>query len=301
MLGQNNSTRAHAWVVERLSEYLDERLDASTRARVEAHLRECVECRASLESLRWTVALVKQAPAPALPRAFTLPVSARRAPQPSFAFGFAQFGAALATLLLVAVIAADVITQFGGAGAPMFSAAKEFAPASEIAATPTPATHDQVNAGIPTQVAQPPSAPQPETTKPPAPTLAPKPTLAPPAAAPLAMPPTPTVDGKSATADGEKARSATPAPRLSGAVVATPTLPVPTATLAPTHTATSSPTMPPTRVAQALGEATRTPQPTTAPHVIAPTFITPLRVIQVGLLLLAIFFGALVVLTRPRM
>ena len=131
MVGRNNSTNVHAWVEARLSEYLDNQLAANERAQIEQHLRECVDCRASFESLRWTIALVKQAPAPALPRAFTLavPAVAKRAPQKSLAFGLAQFATALATLLLLAVIGVDVITQFGGgvtATAP--SAAQQYAP-----------------------------------------------------------------------------------------------------------------------------------------------------------------------------
>ncbi|MBM3128836.1 MAG: hypothetical protein FJ009_09480, partial [Chloroflexi bacterium] len=183
MLGRNNSARDHTWSEERLSEYLDNRLAANERAHIEQHLRDCADCRAALESLRWTMALVKHAPAPALPRAFTLPVPAPRAQRSSFAFGFAQFGAALATLLLIAVIGVDVITQFGGGmSAPMASTAKEFsAPTLEVAAAPQAETRDQMDAAAPTAaaVARP--------TMPPAPTKAPMPTAAPPAAAPAPM------------------------------------------------------------------------------------------------------------------
>ncbi|MCI0478460.1 MAG: zf-HC2 domain-containing protein, partial [Anaerolineales bacterium] len=66
-----------AWVEERLSEYLDGTLSPQERASVEAHLKASARARASLESLRWTVNLVKQSPAPALPRQFTLPVTHR--------------------------------------------------------------------------------------------------------------------------------------------------------------------------------------------------------------------------------
>ncbi|MCI0475307.1 MAG: zf-HC2 domain-containing protein, partial [Anaerolineales bacterium] len=187
MLGRNNSTRDHAWIEERLSEYLDNRLAANARARVETHLRECADCRASLESLRWTTALVKHAPAPALPRAFTLPVPAPRAQRSALAFGFAQFGAALATLLLIAVIGVDVIAQFGGGmSAPMASTAKEFsAPTLEIAAAPQAEARDQIDIPAPTAaaIARPTMPPAP---KPAEPTKAPMPTAAPPAAAPPA-------------------------------------------------------------------------------------------------------------------
>lgn len=66
-----------AWVEERLSDYLDGALSPQERAMVEAHLQTSESARASLESLRWTVSLIKQTPAPALPRQFTLPVTPR--------------------------------------------------------------------------------------------------------------------------------------------------------------------------------------------------------------------------------
>jgi anti-sigma factor ChrR (cupin superfamily) len=46
----------HDVLNERLSEYLDNELDAAARAEVEAHLAECGECRADLEALAAVVA-----------------------------------------------------------------------------------------------------------------------------------------------------------------------------------------------------------------------------------------------------
>lgn len=310
MLGRNNSARGHI-AEERWSEYLDNRLEAKERARIEQHLRECADCRAALASLRWTIELVKHAPAPVSARAFTLPVPAPRAQRSSLAFGFAQFGAALATLLLIAVIGVDVLTQFGGGmSAPMVSTAKEFAePTLAIAAAPQMETRDQVDSTAPTtaaQVLRPTSAP--------APTKAPMPTVAPPAAAPpapLSLMPTATLarpvgasaaqtpDGKGVTADAEKARSATAAPRVGFAITATVTISAPTSTLTPGPTATTVPPTAPapaslTRVAQA--QVTRAPQPTQASRAVAQPFLTPLRVVELGLLFLAIVFGAMVVM-----
>jgi len=305
MVGQNHSATRHAWVEERLSEYLDNRLAAHERARLEQHLRECADCRASYEALRWTVALVKQAPTPVSARAFTLPVPAPRAARPSLALSWAQFGAALATLLLIAAIGVDVIMQWGGGmGAPMISTAKEMsAPTLEFAAAPTAAAPAQMDVFAPT-VATELAAPTPPTvaaapTKPPAPTTAPKPTLAPPAAAPMSARPTATPDAKSATADGEKARGETAVPRVGMAI--TMTMPAPTATLAPTLTATSVPPTPTAtvRVAQARAEPTRVPPPQGS-RAAPPSLITPLRVVEVGLLVLAVFCGALVVILWRR-
>ena len=46
----------HDALNDRLSEYLDDELDAAERAAVEAHLAECGECRADLEALAAVVA-----------------------------------------------------------------------------------------------------------------------------------------------------------------------------------------------------------------------------------------------------
>src|SRR5512135_2573063 len=82
MLNRGNHNQLHDYVESRLSEYLDGALPAPERAVVQAHLNECERCAASLASLRWTVGLLKQAPAPALPRSFALPVpAAARAPE----------------------------------------------------------------------------------------------------------------------------------------------------------------------------------------------------------------------------
>lgn len=70
-------TRGH--VTELLSPYLDEQVAPGERERIEAHLRGCQACRAHLESLRHTVALVRGAdPVPA-PAGFQAAVRSRLA------------------------------------------------------------------------------------------------------------------------------------------------------------------------------------------------------------------------------
>lgn len=294
MLGRNQSVNIHRWAEERLSEYLDNRLAANEHTRLEQHLRECAACRASLESLRWTIALLRQAPAPVSTRAFTLPVPAPRATRHAFAFGFAQFGAALATVLLLAVIGVDVIMQWSGMGAPLAMPAKEFSePALEIAAAPTMPVPDPADVLVPTPSARPPSVPLLEATKPAEPTKAPLPTIAPAAAA---MRTSPTPDAKSANDTERKSPSAT-LPRVGVALLTPSPTFTPTMTLAPTLTpgALPTPTAPtPTRVAQARPE-TRAPQPATVPYA-TPSLLPLLRVIEVVLFLLALFFGVLVVI-----
>jgi anti-sigma factor RsiW len=331
MVGRNNSAGVHAWAEERLSEYLDNRLAARERTQIEQHLRECADCRAALESLRWTIMLVKQAPAPALPCTFTLPVpaAAPRAARPSFAFGFAQFATVLATLLLIVVFGVDVITQYGGgmtASAP--SVAKQYAAPATVAA-PTTAAHNQAleaakpaaapKPAEPTQVAAPAAA----LTKPPAPTTVPQPTAAPSAAAlpaPMNALPTSTApravggvlpettETKGATdTTTAKSSSVTPVFRTGVVVTTTATLLAPTATatsVPPTATASVPPTataLPsPTLVAQVRAEATRAPQPTQVPQAATQPLLTPLRAVELGLLFLAVFFGALVVVMWRR-
>jgi putative zinc finger protein len=162
----------HAWVEERLSGYIDNQIAPDERARIDAHLAECTRCRASLDSLRWTVSLLKQAPAPAMARSFTIPVTRKEAKVSRVSFGLLRGATALAMLLLCLVVGLDLYSQqsrLGGASAPALAPASQFAaPTQNIALAPTVA---------------PTSAP------PPAPPAAP--TVAPPAlppAAPLVAP-----------------------------------------------------------------------------------------------------------------
>ena len=73
----------HDWEQQReqLSALLDNELDEQERAELETHLPTCVECRAELESLRRTKALVRALPQPALPRSFALPLEAASLPE----------------------------------------------------------------------------------------------------------------------------------------------------------------------------------------------------------------------------
>lgn len=52
---------------EKLSEYLDGELDPRTCEDAEEHLEDCAPCRAFLESLRRTVALLDHLPAESVP------------------------------------------------------------------------------------------------------------------------------------------------------------------------------------------------------------------------------------------
>jgi len=62
----------HARVANDLSAYLDEELSPAERARVEAHLATCEQCRARLEELRQTVVLLRSLPPVPAPRSFAI-------------------------------------------------------------------------------------------------------------------------------------------------------------------------------------------------------------------------------------
>lgn len=67
-----------------LSSYLDEELDAPERARLEAHMTSCGECRSTLSALQSTVADLKTLPepAPSLQDSWALRAAIRRARSP---------------------------------------------------------------------------------------------------------------------------------------------------------------------------------------------------------------------------
>jgi hypothetical protein len=318
---------SHAWVEERLSAYIDNQLDTLERAQTERHLRDCVSCRASLSSLQWTISLVKQAPAPALSRSFTLPVpkESKRASAPASAFnlGFAaRWATVVATLFLFALVGVDVITQFGGT-----SSRSAAVPAAEFKVEPTTVAFGQPSTA--TSVARD-AAPVPAASSSAAssiaPALAPAPATAkaPAGAAPAALPPAaPTLRAPSpqtglgpggqeasATTDGSKAITTTTAAKASAAnAVITPTaLPTtpPTETVAPASTAAPAPSPTAPLVAQAKSEPTHAPAPssnetTRATEITNVTsVISPWRVAEIGLLFLTVFFGALVILMRRK-
>ncbi len=149
MLNRLNENEIHAYVEERLSEYIDKRLAPDEQARVEKHIQECKRCAASLRSLTWTVNLVKQVPAPALPRQFTLPLSEqKRAPTRDFAFRFGMAFAGVVAVFVVAVVTARFFLSGGfvaPAAAPQAAMVKETVvplgtqQGTDLALTPTPA------------------------------------------------------------------------------------------------------------------------------------------------------------------
>lgn len=106
----------HRWVQDRLSLYLDGRLDPQERARVEAHLRACATCARSWETLRWTVQALRALPPVRAPRPFTLrPEQVAQVPQPVGWFRRAAWAMAAALILALGL---DLILAMGPAMVP---------------------------------------------------------------------------------------------------------------------------------------------------------------------------------------
>ncbi len=162
----------HRWVQERLSLYLDGRLDPHEQARVEAHLRVCAPCARSWETLRWTVQALRALPPVRAPRPFAVrPEQVARAPQPAGWFRRAAWAMAAALIL---VLGLDLALSMGraapGPAAPAVEAPRAMRAASEgqaVSPVPSPAPMFGLAASAPTPTgaapatveAPPPSAP----------------------------------------------------------------------------------------------------------------------------------------------
>lgn len=107
------SARGHI-EAEHLSAYLDHQAPPAERARIHAHLQQCPDCRAELESLRQTVQLLQALPRVAVPRAFTLSQAQIGVRQPAGAApvwlgGLVRGLGAATAVALVALVAFTVL------------------------------------------------------------------------------------------------------------------------------------------------------------------------------------------------
>jgi Tol biopolymer transport system component len=133
--------------VELLSSYLDNQVTLEEQLRVEQHLRTCASCRAELNSLRQTVALMQALPRIRVPRAFTLSeaqVGIRRPAARPWFWGAARALGAVAAVIVVAVVAVQLLqrpnqptAQVARAPQPASAPAPQAAPG--LAAEPTAA------------------------------------------------------------------------------------------------------------------------------------------------------------------
>lgn len=127
---------------ELLSAYLDEEVTTDERQLIETHLPTCEACQQELASLRFTMALVQALPPRPIPRTFYV-TEAMVAPQPKaqeagwlgWLRGLAPFGAAIAALLVVFVLARPLMV--GTSGSATMPAAAPAMSEAGIALAPT--------------------------------------------------------------------------------------------------------------------------------------------------------------------
>ncbi|MFN3928424.1 MAG: zf-HC2 domain-containing protein [Thermoflexus sp.] len=160
----------HQWVQDRLSLYLDGRLDPREQARVEAHLRACATCARSWETLRWTVQALRALPPVRAPRSFAVrPEQVAHAPQP---VGWLRRAAWAMAAALIMVLGLDLILAMGRAvpgpamapaGVPAIEAEPKAlrgleSPATSPVPTPAPMFGLAVPSATPTEMAPGPAA-----------------------------------------------------------------------------------------------------------------------------------------------
>jgi hypothetical protein len=113
---RKRSRTEHELCHEDLSTFLDGRLTPRERSRVEGHLAQCAACRADLEALRHTVALLRTMPVVKPPRSFLMPAGEvtwqRPAQRLRLAYGFVRAATAVAAVLLVLVVSGDALLRY---------------------------------------------------------------------------------------------------------------------------------------------------------------------------------------------
>ena len=141
---------------EKLSAYMDERLDLSERQELERHLEFCSLCQEELESLRTTVALLRRMPQVPVPRSFMLTEASviRVAPWTVRYVGPLRYATAAAAVLFLAVALGDVLLSPNGVAEPTRT------PLERQAATPSPSPAAASGAPAPTTVPVPEAATQ---------------------------------------------------------------------------------------------------------------------------------------------
>jgi anti-sigma factor RsiW len=106
----------HALCQEDLSAYLDGQLTSRENDRVEKHLATCAQCRADLEALRHTVALLRMVPDARPSRSFLLPAGEvaqqRGAQRWQIAYTSLRLATTVATTLLVLVVSGDAVLRY---------------------------------------------------------------------------------------------------------------------------------------------------------------------------------------------
>jgi hypothetical protein len=267
--GSQTQTTGHRYALKRLSPYMDGQLSERERARVQAHLKSCAECRDELRTLRWTQGLARQMPVMPVPRSFIVREAdletqriARPRPLLVPALARLQTAAAIVAVLLVTVVAGDLFVRRApinqGGSAPLMEAAAPQTATAALALAPSqeqgaPAEEPRLKPdtiqieSFDASTATPPSAMAAQAIEP---------TTTPSAEPSSTLPPRPT-------------RTLTPAGQASqvASTEHTPT-PVPTDTAAPTHTPTANPTLTPfpTETATPASDPPARSMPTSQPR-----------------------------------
>ena len=103
--------RRHSKLRELLSSYIDGEATDAEQARVEEHLATCEACREELESLRWTVSVLKEMPEVQTSRSFTFSASPDRVPDRPRLVTVTRWAASAAAVLLVALVLSEVVAR----------------------------------------------------------------------------------------------------------------------------------------------------------------------------------------------
>jgi hypothetical protein len=220
----------HRSVAVQLSAFIDGELNEREASKVERHLAECAVCRRDLDSLRQTVALLRQVPVRPVPRSFALPKSAQATRVAhrrwATAYSFMSVATVAVSFMLVLFLSTDALLKYGAIPIPDTAVVREkavilSAPAEPKAgALPTEAvepsaTGEALAAVPPTGEAEatPESQPQPAGGG----------SMGTPGQAVSAEKAAPPPSQDVPTANAEGSRKSVAAPRASGAMPATPT------------------------------------------------------------------------------
>ena len=103
--------RRHSKLRELLSSYIDGEVTDAERARVEGHLATCDACREELESLRWTVSVLREMPEVQTSRSFAVSAPSDRAPERPRLVTVTRWAASAAAVLLVALVLSEVVAR----------------------------------------------------------------------------------------------------------------------------------------------------------------------------------------------
>ena len=103
--------RRHSKLRELLSSYIDGEVTDAERARVEEHLATCDACHEELESLRWTVSVLKEMPEIQTSRSFAVSAPSDRAPERPRLVTVTRWAASAAAVLLVALVLSEVVAK----------------------------------------------------------------------------------------------------------------------------------------------------------------------------------------------